>query len=128
MAPSWSCCRSPLQCRCAQAHAAARRVVGSSTVLQHRPDCVAALYRHTPSGQVFLLSRCKRLYRDTLANQTTCLSRYKDCIVTQPPAASPSLLSRYKTVYRDTIHQPGSARALPAVSWPVLWPSRPYRG
>ena len=31
-----------------------------------------------------------------LANQTARLSRYKDCIVTQPLAASPSLMSRYK--------------------------------
>ena len=74
-----------------------------------------------------------------LANQTARLSRYKDCIVTQPPAARPSLLSRYKTLYRDTLHQPGRAGALlavlgalPAVLWHMLgrvvaepWP---YRG
>ena len=46
-----------------------------------------------------------------LANQTAHLSRYKDCIVTQPPAASPSLMSRYKTLYCDTLYQPGCARA-----------------
>ena len=72
----------------------------------------------------------------TLASPTARLSLYKDCIVTQPPVASPSLLSRYKTVYRDTIHQLGRARAhcrpcrgLPwlcrglgsaAVSWPTM--------
>ena len=58
-----------------------------------------------------------------LANQTARLSRYKDCIVTQPPAARPSLLSRYKTLYRDT-HPNHTARALPAVSRAlraVLW-------
>ena len=37
-----------------------------------------------------------------LANLTARLSRYKDCIVTQPPTVRPSLLSRYKTSYRDT--------------------------
>ena len=74
-----------------------------------------------------------------LANQIARLSRYKDCIVTQPPVARPSLLSRYKTLYRDTHPQPGHARALPTVSralraalWHMLgrvvaepWP---YRG
>ena len=46
-----------------------------------------------------------------LANQTARQSRYKDCIVTQPLATSPSLLSRYKTLYRYTLHQPGRACA-----------------
>ena len=46
-----------------------------------------------------------------LANQTARLSRYKDCIVTQPPAARPSLLSRYKTLYRDTHPQRPGPRA-----------------
>ena len=90
---------------------AVRHVAGSLAISQHRPGRVAALYHDTPSGQAFLLSQYKRLYRDTLASQTARLSRYKDCIVKQPPTASPSLLSRYKTAYCDTIHQPGRARA-----------------
>ena len=134
MAPSRSCHRSPLPCSCAHARTAEHRVAGSSAVSQHRPDHVAALYRDTPSGQAFLLSRYKQLYHDTLSSQTARLSRYKDCIVAQPPAASLSLMSLYKTVYRDIIHQLVPARALPAVSWPPLavswlvsWPSQPYR-
>ena len=61
-----------------------------------------------------------------LANQTARLSRYKDCIVTQPPAASPSLLSRYKTFYLDTLARCCTCPcAQPAVAWPPLAMSQP---
>ena len=61
-----------------------RRIVVTS-----RP-CRSIVSQHSQLSSL-LLSRYNRLYRDTPASQTARLSRYKDCIVTQPPAASPSL-------------------------------------
>ena len=39
----------------------------------------------------------------THLSQTVRLSRYKYCIVTQPPSDQSTLLSRYKQLYRDTL-------------------------
>ena len=101
-------------------------------VVPSRP-CRSIVSRHSQLPSL-LLSPYNRLYHDTPASQTACLSRYKDCIVTRPLATSPSPLTRYKIVYHDTIYQPGHACAASHVmaslglSWPVPWPSRPYRG
>ena len=64
------------------------------SVLQQDAAVSPGMSRHTPTAKP--LPSC----HDTIvcivtrfANQTAHLSRYKDCIVTQPPAASPSLLS-----------------------------------
>ena len=86
--------------------------------------------RHTPVAKP--LPSC----HDTIvcivtrfANQTARLSRYKDCIVTQPPAARPSLLLRYKTLYRDTHTQPSPTRARCRPCRGLPWPCRGlYRG
>ena len=105
-------------------------------VVPSRP-CRSIISRHSQLPSL-LLSRYNRLYRDTPTSQTARLSRYKDCIVTQPPMASPSLLSRYKTVYHDTIHKPGRARAAglvvacivapPVVSWQTKRPPAAHLG
>ena len=73
-----------------------------------------------------------------LANQTPFLSRYKDCIVTQPSAARPLSPVMIQNLYRDTHPQPGRARALLDVSqasWPcrslamaVSWPATSCHG
>ena len=63
-------------------------------VVPSRP-CRSIVSRHNQLPSL-LLSRYNRLYRDTLASQTTRLSRYKDCIMTQPPTVSPLPLSRHK--------------------------------
>ena len=105
-------------------------------VSQHAAAVSPGVSRHTPAAKprpschdtIVCIMTC-------FANQTTRLSRYKDCIVTQPPAARPSLLSRYNALYRDTHPHPSPARVLLAVSWPPLavswavsWPSQPYHG
>ena len=83
-----------------------------------------------------LLARYNRLYHDMLASQTARLSRYKDCIVTQPPSGQPltsvtkqNFVSRHNPPARPRTHALLAVSWPPlTVSWPVPWPSRPYRG
>ena len=108
---------------------------------QHVAAVSLGVSRHTPTTKS--LPSC----HDTIicivtrfANQKSRLSRYKDCIVTQPPAARPlSPVTIQCFVSRHSPHQPGCAhtlsivsRALRAVLWSILgsvvaepWP---YRG
>ena len=90
-------CHRPYRELChAPTRAAACRVAASSvlvkcllTVSWRMPGRVAALYRHTSSGQTFLLSRYKRLYRDT------------------PQRPSYFLVTILLIVSRHNPHQPG---------------------
>ena len=87
------------------------RASWADRIVAHQAPC-RGLSRDTPSSQASAPCHDTLVCIVTrLANQTVRLSRYKDCIVTQPPAVSPSLMSRDKTLYRDTLHQPGCARA-----------------
>ena len=78
---------------------------------QHAAAVSSGMSRHTPTTKPLPSCHNTIFYIVTrFANQTTRLSRYKDCIVTQPPATKASLLSRYITLYSDTHPQPGPAR------------------
>ena len=141
---------------CAVSWHAGCRIAGPAPVVSQAPSTVSWLCRcaHARAGPTVSWHTRRRVvaclatrpaakppsYHDTivcivtrLANQTARLSRYKDCIVTQPLEARPLLLSRYKTLYRDTHPQPGHLRsscrpyrahcalycgACSAVSWP----------
>ena len=110
------------------------RACWAGRIVAHQAPC-RGLSRDTPISQAS--ASCHDIIVcivTHLTNQITRLSRYKDCIVTQPPAARPSLLSRYITLYRNTHPQPGLARAAArpcaqlAVSWPPLAVSQPCHG
>ena len=80
------------------------------TMSQRLHGCVVAYPATQPSSQTFACHDTIACIVTRLDNQTARLSRYKDCIVTQPPMAKPSLLSQYKALYRDTHPQPSPVR------------------
>ena len=86
-AVSWSCRRPPRPYR---DRVAARTRALLCAVSQHTAAVSPGVSQHTPAAKP--LPSC----HDTVicivtrfANQTSRLSRYKDCIVTQPPATRP---------------------------------------
>ena len=77
------------------------RIVAMS---QHAAVVSPRVSRHSPTAKP--LPSC----HDTIicivtrfANQTSCLSRYKDCIVTQPPATKPLSPITIQRLYCDTL-------------------------
>ena len=80
--------------------------------LSHVDAVSPGVSRHTPVSKSSSCHNIIVCIVTRLTNQTARLSRYKGCIVTQSPAASPSLLSRYKTcIATFTPSQAASARA-----------------
>ena len=92
------------------------------TVSQRLHGLVVACPTTQPNSQTSTYHNTIVCIVTRLANQIARLSRYKDCIVTQPPVAKPSLLSRYKTLYRDTHPQWPGPRACAAC--PCTWAGR----
>ena len=125
MAPSRSCRKSPLPCRCAPcrcAHprAAVRRVAAMS--LLYRRAC-----RDTPQQPSLHLSRYNRLYRDTLPSRQAFLSCHDTmlCIATLT-LARPCVRAVSRPARRPALSWPSDGRivgcivAQPVVSWKTM--------